>query len=126
MRQVAIGPGQEEVFVKFDPALWLGVDHDHPALDPIGIELVIDCAVERIGEVDAASIATDLDHIGHIPAAVLATWGVDSNWGKVFGGSRPTQRTSRKRPPLTARRGIHSGSQAAAFQKLSLKFLHGG
>jgi 3-mercaptopyruvate sulfurtransferase SseA len=54
--------------------------------------------------------------VGHIPAAVLATWGVDSNWGKVFGGSRPTQRTSRKRPPLTARRGIHSGGKAAASE----------
>ena len=31
-----------------------------------------------------------------------------------------------KGPPLTARRGIHSGSQAAAFRKLSLKFLHRG
>ena len=78
--------------------------------------------------VTKAAHATDevVEVVGHIPAAVLATWGVDSNWGKVFGGSRPTQRTSRKRPPLTARRGIHSGSQAAAFRKLSLKFLHGG
>src|SRR6476660_7683557 len=63
MREVAIRPGQEKVFVKFDPALWLGVDLDHPALDPIGIKLAIDCAVERIGEVDAAPIATHLYHL---------------------------------------------------------------
>jgi len=30
------------------------------------------------------------------------------------------------RPPPAARRGIHSGGTAAAFRKLSLKFLHGG
>jgi hypothetical protein len=63
MRQVAIGPGQEEVSVKLHSALWLGVDLNHPALHPIGIELVIDCTVERISEVDAASIATDFDHL---------------------------------------------------------------
>jgi hypothetical protein len=62
MRQVALGPGEKEVFVKRDPAPWPGIDLDHPALDPIRIKLIIDCAVERIGEVDAASIATDLDH----------------------------------------------------------------
>jgi len=60
MREVAIQPRQEEVFVKFYPALWLGVDLDHPALDPLGIELSIDSTVERVGEVDATSIATDL------------------------------------------------------------------
>ena len=63
MREVAIRPGQEEVFIKFDSTLWLGVDLHHPALDPIGIELVIDCAVERIGEVDTVSITTDLHHL---------------------------------------------------------------
>src|SRR5262247_3784307 len=63
MRQVALGPGEKEVFVKRDPALWGGVDLDHPALDPVGIKLVINRAIERIGEVDAASIATDLDHL---------------------------------------------------------------
>src|SRR4249919_325420 len=74
MRQVAIGPGQEEVFVKFDPTLWLGVDLDHPSLDPIGIKLAIDCAVERIGEVDAASIATDLYHLGSAIKRLTAPW----------------------------------------------------
>jgi len=63
MRQVAIGPGEKEVLVKFHPAIWLGVDLDHPALNPVGIKLVINGAVERIGKVDAASIATDFDHL---------------------------------------------------------------
>ena len=64
MREVAIRPRQEEVFVKFYPALWFGVDLDHPSLDPIGIELPIDSTVERVSEVDATSIATDLYHLG--------------------------------------------------------------
>jgi len=63
MRQVALGPGQEEIVIKRDPALGLRVDLDHPALDPVWIKLVVNGAVERIGEVDAASIATDLDHL---------------------------------------------------------------
>src|SRR4029453_4191313 len=55
---------QEGVFVEFDSALWFGVDLDHPSLDPIGIELPIDSTVERVGEVDATSMATNLYHLG--------------------------------------------------------------
>jgi len=75
MREVALGPRQEEVFVKFYPALWLGVDLDHPSLDPIGIELSIDSTVERVGEVDATSIATDLYHLGSAIKRLMALAG---------------------------------------------------
>jgi hypothetical protein len=57
-----------------DHALWLGVDLGHPALDPIGITLVINSAVERIGEVDAASIATDFDHLRPTFKRPIAPW----------------------------------------------------
>ena len=36
MRQVTIGPGQEKVFVKLDPALWLGVTLTIQPLIPSG------------------------------------------------------------------------------------------
>jgi hypothetical protein len=73
MREVALGPRQEEVFVKFYPALWLGIDR--PSLDPIGIELSIDSTVERVGEVDATSIATDLYHLGSAIKRLMALAG---------------------------------------------------
>src|SRR5262245_17664970 len=44
-------------------ALELGVDLDHPALDPVGVELRVDRAIERIGEIDPPAVAADLDHL---------------------------------------------------------------
>src|SRR5206468_2404617 len=63
-------PLHEELLVEGDAALRLGVELHHPALNPLGVELRIDGAVERIGEVDAPAIATDFNHLG--PAAERA------------------------------------------------------
>src|ERR1700730_13650567 len=63
MRSMALWPFDEEFRVELDSALGLGVKLYHPALDSIGIELGIDRAVERVGEIDAPTIAADLHHL---------------------------------------------------------------
>ena len=45
------------------PPSRLRVDLDHPALDAVRIELVVDHAVERVREVDALAVAAHLDHL---------------------------------------------------------------
>src|SRR5947209_18922847 len=72
MRSMALRPIDEELRIERNPAIRAGVELHHPAVDPFGIELRIDGAVERIGEVDAFAIAADLDHLGAaIELAVL-------------------------------------------------------
>src|SRR5680860_1058729 len=63
MRAVALRPGHEEARIEFDAAIGASVELDHPALDPVGIELRIDCAIERIGKVDPLPVTADLDHL---------------------------------------------------------------
>ena len=95
MREVALRPRQEEVFVEFDSALWFGVDLDHPSLDPIGIELPIDSTVERVGDVNATSIATN-----------LTIWGGGS---RLFGcGARETMPPMRSFPVSFGLNGLET------------------
>src|SRR5436190_14001873 len=56
-------PLDKEIAVELDAAIGLGVDLDHPAVEPLGVELRVDRAVERIGEVNAAAVAAHLDHL---------------------------------------------------------------
>src|SRR5687768_9403028 len=41
----------------------VGVDLRHPGADAVGEELVVPGAVERVGDVDASAVTTDLDHL---------------------------------------------------------------
>ena len=45
------------------PPSGLRVELHHPAVDAVGIELRVDGAVERVGEIDAPAVAADLDHL---------------------------------------------------------------
>src|SRR6478736_4061610 len=53
----------EEFFIEFHPALRMRVDLHHPALHAIGIELLVPRGVKGVGEIDALSVAADLDHL---------------------------------------------------------------
>src|SRR5215216_2116552 len=54
----------EEIRIQFHSAIGVGVDTDHPALEQVGIELVIPGAVQAIRYVDALGVPADLDHLG--------------------------------------------------------------
>src|SRR5215813_6690437 len=56
-------PVDEEIAVELDAALGLGINLDHPTVEALGIKLRVDRAVERIGEVNAAAVAANLDHL---------------------------------------------------------------
>src|SRR4029077_5674639 len=53
----------KELFIEFDPTVWVRIDLLHPTLETIGIELLVPRRVERVGEVDALAVAADLDHL---------------------------------------------------------------
>src|SRR5579884_1527005 len=70
VRAVRGGPLHKEFWIESDAAVWVGIELHHPALDAIRIELRINGAVERVGEVYALAVAADLDHLR--PAAQRA------------------------------------------------------
>ena len=53
----------EELRIEGHRAVGCDVELDHPALDAVGIELIVPRAVERVREVDAPPVAADLDHL---------------------------------------------------------------
>src|SRR5215470_9234282 len=54
---------QKELGIDLHAALRTGIELDHPALHALGIKLFVPRSVERIGEIDAAAIATEFDHL---------------------------------------------------------------
>src|SRR5256885_7858994 len=58
VRPVRRRPLHEEFRIEADAAFRIGVELDHPPLDAIGIELWVDGAVQRIGEIDPPPVAT--------------------------------------------------------------------
>src|SRR6266852_4790663 len=60
---VRLRPLHEELLVEGDTTILLGVELDHPAVDAVGIELRVNGAVERVGEVDASAVPADLNHL---------------------------------------------------------------
>src|SRR6516225_7667173 len=74
MRTMRHGPLHEKRRVEGNPAVRGGIEFHHPALDSVGIERRIDCAIERVGEVDTLTITAYLDHLrpaaeGTVPRA---------------------------------------------------------
>src|SRR5215471_10268675 len=63
MRAMRRRPFHEEPRIERDAAAGLRIELHHPAVDAVGIELRIDRAVERVGEIDAPAVAADLDHL---------------------------------------------------------------
>ena len=53
----------EEATVEAEATFGLGVDERGPALDALGIELLIPARVKRVGEVRALAVAAELDHL---------------------------------------------------------------
>src|SRR5882757_4843859 len=56
-------PFHEELGIEGHASARSRIELHHPAFDAVGIELRIDRAVERVGEVDAPAVAADLDHL---------------------------------------------------------------
>src|SRR5215204_5754004 len=54
---------EEEIGVDAHTPRRVGDELDHPALDPLGIELRIPGQVEGVGDVDTATVPADLDHL---------------------------------------------------------------
>src|SRR5580704_3258253 len=54
---------QKEFWIKRHAAGGLGVELYHPAANSVGIELYVPWRVQGVGEIDATSIAADLDHL---------------------------------------------------------------
>src|SRR5262245_19048892 len=74
MRPLSFRPVDEEFWVEGEPPRAGGVELDHPAVDPFRIELRVDRAVERVGEINAPAVAADLHHLrSTIELAVLRT-----------------------------------------------------
>src|SRR6266540_4138938 len=74
MRPVPFRPVDEEFRVECDTPRRGGVELDHPAVDALRIELRVDRAVERVGEINAPAVAADLHHLrSTIELAVLRT-----------------------------------------------------
>src|ERR1043166_654367 len=68
-------PLHEELGIERDAAARLGIELHHPTIDSVGIELRIDGAVERVGEINPPPVTADLHHLR--PAAertVLGAW----------------------------------------------------
>src|SRR4051794_9044875 len=63
MRKVTLRPVEEELRVAGDPTVLADVELDHPAVQALVVELLVDGAIERVGEVDAPAVAADLDHL---------------------------------------------------------------
>src|SRR5260370_22233351 len=59
VRPVRRRPLHEEFRIEADAAVRLGVELDHPSLDAVGIELRVDGALQRIGEINPPSVAAD-------------------------------------------------------------------
>src|SRR5262249_62388181 len=74
MRPVALRPIDEEFRIEPYSSCGIGVELHHPAVDTLWIELRIDRAIKRVGEINAPAVAADLDHLrSTIELAVLGT-----------------------------------------------------
>src|SRR5688500_11605269 len=60
VRQVALRPFDEKVRVELDAASRLRIELHHPTVAAVVIELLVDGAVERVGEIDPPAVAADL------------------------------------------------------------------
>jgi hypothetical protein len=57
-------PLNEEFGIESDAAVLSGIELHHPAVDALRIELRVDRAIERVGELDALPVPADLYHLG--------------------------------------------------------------
>ena len=87
MRPVALRPFDEELRIELNAAAGIDIELHHPAVDSLRIELRIDRAVKRVGEIDAFAVAADLHHLR--PAVERS----------VRRGMRPPARRSRRSAP---------------------------
>src|SRR5262245_20362239 len=63
MRQLTFRPIDEEFRIECDATLALGVELDHPAVEPALVQLRIDRAIKGVGEIDASAVTTDFHHL---------------------------------------------------------------
>src|SRR5690349_23992220 len=72
VRSLTFRPVDEEFRIEGHAAFRLDVQFHHPAVDALRVELRIDRAIERVGEIDAPPVAADFDHLrAAIELAVL-------------------------------------------------------
>src|SRR3954462_429223 len=56
--------------VRVDREVAVAVELDHPAVDALGVELLVPAGVRRVRQVDALAVAAHLDHLraaGQLP-----------------------------------------------------------
>src|SRR5258705_14006854 len=53
----------ESGLIELDAAVRAHVDLGQPALDAVGIELIVPRAIQRVGHVEALAVTADLDHL---------------------------------------------------------------
>src|SRR5689334_17102851 len=53
----------QETLIEGNAALGIDIDPGHPAADAVRIELRVPRRIERVRDVDAASVTADLDHL---------------------------------------------------------------
>src|ERR1700751_1374087 len=74
MRALPLRPVDKEFRIESDAAARLGVELHHPAVDTLGIKLLVDGAVKRVGEIDPPPVAAHFDHLrSAVKLAVLRT-----------------------------------------------------
>jgi len=61
MRALSFRPIDKKLRVEGDAALGFGIEFHHPAINSLGIELRVDGAVKRIGEINPATEAAAAD-----------------------------------------------------------------
>src|SRR6185436_10696198 len=75
VRPHAILRFDHEARVERHPTFRVGVQLDHPAANPVRIELRVPGRVQRVGEVHAVAVATHLDHLWPaVERAVGCAW----------------------------------------------------
>src|ERR1700738_5616325 len=63
MRAMRARPSEVERLIDLETPGRRRVELDHPAVDPVRIELIVDGPVKRVREIDAVAVAADLDHL---------------------------------------------------------------
>src|SRR6516165_7139 len=63
MRSEVASELDEEIRIHMEAALGRNVQFHHPALDPVGIELLVPSTIKGVSEVNAPAITADFDHL---------------------------------------------------------------
>src|SRR6202022_1123731 len=78
MRQLSLRPFDKEFRIEGKSAVRIGVELDHPAVESALVELRIDCAIERVGEIDPPGVAAHFHHLRSATELAILRTGMGS------------------------------------------------